>query len=450
LARLAGGDLTTRIDRTFPAAYERLRSDFNASAGKLDETFAVIRENTHAIGHRVEQIASANDDLSRRTQEQAVSVEETGRSLQDIAEAVRAAAKATAHASQAVLEAKAEAEQTDAVIGNTVEAMNGIVASSRDVTQVVEVIDGIAFQTNLLALNAGVEAARAGDAGRGFAVVATEVRALAQHSASRAKEINSLIRTSTTQVDAGMKLVVQTGETLRRIVIQVGELADFVGTIAESTQEQAGRLGVVNVASDQLELATQRNARMAEEGVQAVEVLRQESRSLITMIDRFKLSQPAKAVVTAPRSAASERSDEPAKTRGHVLIVDDHPANRTVARTMCEIFGLTCEMASDGETALQSMRTGRYDLLLMDIMMPGMGGVEAIRAIRHLGGAAGQTPIIAVTANVLEETLQAATQAGAAAIVEKPLSPQALREAIQRVLGISSHTGSARRTGQAA
>ena len=449
LARLAGGDLTARIDRAFPAAYERLRSDFNASAGKLDETFAGIRENTHAIGTRVEQIASANDDLARRTQAQAGSVEETGRSLQEIAEAVRAAARATAQASQAVLEAKAEAEKTDAVIGDTVQAMNGIVDSSRDMTQVVEVIDGIAFQTNLLALNAGVEAARAGDAGRGFAVVATEVRALAQHSASRAKEINSLIRTSTDQVDHGMKLVVHTGETLRRIVDQVGELANFVGTIAESTQEQAGRLGAVNVASDQLEAATQRNARMAEEGVQAVRALRQDSRSLIEMIDRFQLSQSSPTAQAAPPPAA-QRAEGPPKTRGHVLIVDDHPANRLVAKTMCEIFGLTCDLAPDGETALNAARSGRYDLLLMDLMMPGMGGVEAIRAIRGLGGAVGHTPIIAVTANALDETVQAVTRAGATAVVEKPLSPQSLRDAIRSALGARGGASSARRTGHAA
>lgn len=440
LAQLASGDLTIRIETAFPSQYDRLREDFNRTAAQLDSVLGQVRRNSDGIQVRVAQIARANEDLTQRTQAQANNVEDTGRTLQGIAEAVRASARATAQASDAVLDAKAEAEHSGGVIAQTVSAMNEIVASSREITQVVEVIDEISFQTNLLALNAGVEAARAGEFGRGFAVVATEVRALAQHSAERAKDINALIQTSTSQVDTGMRFVTDTGETLRRIVEQVGDLANFVGKIAESTQEQAGRLGAVNVASDQLEEATQQNARMAEECSQAVRELCDQANVLAQMVGRFRLSAGADdddVAQTVVREVAPTRP----QLRARVLIVDDNAINRTVAATVCEMFGCSSEQAEDGEAGLRAAQRGGFDVILMDIMMPGMGGVEAIRRIRRLPGPPGMTPIIAVTANGLERTVAEIQSAGVAAVIEKPLSPEALFEAIQAVLARRSSSG---------
>ena len=293
LAGLAAGDLTTRIEQPFGGAYDRLREDFNAAADKLDGALSRVRENTNGILWRVDQIASANTELSRRTVEQAESAEQTGRTLQGIADAVRQSARATAQASQAVVAAKIDAERSDGVITSTVTAMSEIVESTHQIGQIVEVIDGIAFQTNLLALNAGVEAARAGDSGRGFAVVATEVRALAQHTVGRAKDINVLIRTSKELVDSGKDYVTGTGDTLRRIVVQVGDLAEFVSRIAEATQEQAGRLGDVHLAASEMELTTQQNARMAEDCNEAVSQLQGEAADLRDIVGRFVITRLA-------------------------------------------------------------------------------------------------------------------------------------------------------------
>jgi methyl-accepting chemotaxis protein len=446
LADLAGGDLTARIEDSFPSAYERLRVDFNAAAAQLDSVLLTVKRGADEIQAQVTQIGEGYTDLSQRIAAQTSDVEQTGQSLIGITTAVRTSARATAQASEAVLAAKVEAERSDAVIASTVAAMTEIVQSTHAISQIVEVIDGIAFQTNLLALNAGVEAARAGDAGRGFAVVAQEVRALAQHTAEHAKDIKQLVNRSKTQVDTGTEYVNTTGDTLRRIVVQVGELADFVGRIAEATQEQAGRLGAVNVAAGKLEAASQQSARVAGNAEAAFGILRDHADELIDVVSQFGLSgDESDDVVVQPVAAPPSRTQRKAATApreilAHVLIVDDNAVNREVAGTLCEMFDCTCEYAVDGFTAVDAARSGRFDLILMDIMMPGMDGNQATQAIRRLPGAASRTPIVAVTANALEANTNASLAAGVTSVVEKPINPKSLLEAMNAALGLRARS----------
>ncbi|HUI19958.1 MAG TPA: methyl-accepting chemotaxis protein [Methylocella sp.] len=234
LAKLADGDLVYRIGIVFAPKTEKLRSDFNSALEKLQQTMQGLRANIDAIHVGSGEISSAADDLSRRTEQQAASLEETAATLDEITTTVKNTAQGAIHAREVVSEAKAKADESGEVVRQAIGAMGGIETSSRQISQIIGVIDEIAFQTNLLALNAGVEAARAGDAGRGFAVVASEVRALAQRSAEAAKEIKSLISASTSQVTQGVDLVGATGKALGQIVAQVAEIDTVVSGIAVS------------------------------------------------------------------------------------------------------------------------------------------------------------------------------------------------------------------------
>ncbi|MHB8285000.1 MAG: methyl-accepting chemotaxis protein, partial [Caulobacteraceae bacterium] len=252
LEQLAQGNLVFRLTDAFDPEYEKLRTDFNAAMQTLQETMKTVAGNTATIRSGAGEISSASDDLSRRTEQQAASLEETAAALDQITATVRKTAEGSKHARTVVGSAKTDAEQSGEVVQNAVVAMTGIEQSSQEISQIIGVIDEIAFQTNLLALNAGVEAARAGDAGKGFAVVASEVRALAQRSATAAKEIKTLISTSGQQVKAGVELVGETGKALGRIVAQVTEINGIVAEIAASAQEQATALNEVNSAVNQM------------------------------------------------------------------------------------------------------------------------------------------------------------------------------------------------------
>ena len=294
LAQLSGGDLEHRIAEAFPVDYERLRSDFNAAMEKLQDTMRTVSTSAAAIRSGTSEISTASDDLSRRTEQQAASLEETAAALDEITATVRKTAEGSRHARSVVGHARGSAEQSGHVVRQAVEAMSGIETSAREITQIIGVIDEIAFQTNLLALNAGVEAARAGDAGRGFAVVASEVRALAQRSADAAKQIKSLISTSGRQVEQGVAFVGQTGEALTLIIAQVAEIDDIVGEIAASAQEQATALDEVNTAVNQMDQVTQQNAAMVEEATAASQALAHEAGELARLIGQFQLGDPGR------------------------------------------------------------------------------------------------------------------------------------------------------------
>ena len=304
LDRLSGGDLVSRLDRAFAPAYEKLRADFNGALSTLQQTLTVVAENSGAIRSGTGEISTAADDLSRRTEQQAASLEETAAALDQITATVKRTSRGAGQASAVVQRTKTGAEESGRVVRQAVDAMNGIEASSEQITQIIGVIDEIAFQTNLLALNAGVEAARAGDAGRGFAVVASEVRALAQRSAEAAKEIKKLIAASRGQVERGVDLVGRTGQALDRIVAEVSEIATAVTEIAASAQEQAAGLEQVNTAINQMDQVTQQNAAMVEESTAASHGLARDAEELMRILDGFKLGAGRRA---EPRASEPRR-----------------------------------------------------------------------------------------------------------------------------------------------
>jgi methyl-accepting chemotaxis protein len=291
LEKLSSGDLLFRLTAEFGGEYEKLRGDFNEAMGKLQETMQAIAANTQGVRSGAEEITQASDDLSRRTEQQAASLEETAAALDQITATVRRTAEVANEARNLVSTSKADAERSGEVVRQTVGAMDGIESSSKQIANIIGVIDEIAFQTNLLALNAGVEAARAGDAGRGFAVVATEVRALAQRSADAAKEIKALISASGAQVATGVKLVSETGHALGRIVTQVSQLNGLVVELAASAKEQSTGLGEVNTAVNQMDQVTQQNAAMVEEATAASHGLSGEAQELARLVGQFRIGE---------------------------------------------------------------------------------------------------------------------------------------------------------------
>jgi len=249
-----------------------------------------VTEATSGINSGATDIRQASDDLSQRTEQQAASLEETAAAMDEITSTVRQTAAGAVRANSVVEEARIEAEQSGQVVRRAVDAMSGIERSSNEISEIISVIDGIAFQTNLLALNAGVEAARAGDAGRGFAVVASEVRALAQRSAEAAKDVKTRITASSEQVDAGVELVSETGKALDRIITRIGEISALVSQIASAAEQQATGLQQVNTAVSEMDGVTQQNAAMVEEATAAARSLSAEADELARQVARFKMS----------------------------------------------------------------------------------------------------------------------------------------------------------------
>ncbi len=287
LRRLSEGDLTATIGVELDGAYARLRDDFNRAVSSLRQVMGEVLDTTGALRGASKEIASASLDLSRRTEQQAASLAETASAFDELTNTVRHSAEGAKQAAGVATAARSEAERSGVVVDQTVAAMRDIEGSAKQISQIIGVIDEIAFQTNLLALNAGVEAARAGEAGKGFAVVATEVRALAQRSAEAAKEIKTLISASSQQVQRGVGLVGETGEALGAISQRVAEIDGLIHSIALAAEKQASSLGQVNFAINDMDRVTQQNAAMVEEASAAAAQMNRETDGLANLVSRF-------------------------------------------------------------------------------------------------------------------------------------------------------------------
>jgi methyl-accepting chemotaxis protein len=292
LTNLADGDLTQSIKTPFTDTYEKLRLDYNRTLETLHATLSAVVQSTRGIHSRSDEMSKSSDELSRRTENQASTLEETAAALDLLTASVSAAANGAKEVENIVADAQSDADASEIVVHNAVSAMTEIERSSTEISQIIGVIDDIAFQTNLLALNAGVEAARAGDAGRGFAVVASEVRALAQRSSEAARQIKELIGGSSEQVERGVTLVGQAGDVLTRIANQISHISNLMSEIAAGASEQSTSLEEINIGVNQLDKVTQQNAAMVEDATAGSHALTSEATQLATLVEKFKIGSP--------------------------------------------------------------------------------------------------------------------------------------------------------------
>ncbi|MES5100673.1 methyl-accepting chemotaxis protein [Agrobacterium sp. BA1120] len=334
LGRLSDGKLNYRITETFADRLDQVRLDFNDAVAKLEDAMRRVGQNAQAIAAGSNQIRAAADDLSKRTEQQAASVEQTAAALEQITTTVTDSSRRAEEAGNMVQQTRQSAEHSGAVVSRAVTAMHEIETSSNEISNIIGVIDEIAFQTNLLALNAGVEAARAGEAGKGFAVVAQEVRELAQRSAKAAKEIKALIGKSGIQVKNGVELVTETGKALEQIVAQVQGVSTNVTAIVEGAKEQATGLREINTAVNTMDQGTQQNAAMVEESTAASHSLAREAEALFQLIASFEIGSTHAA--TGPRR---DLETPPAPS----------PARRLMARVSNAVRGNTAAKADSWE-----------------------------------------------------------------------------------------------------
>ena len=314
LRQLSDGNLQFRLDEHFDEKLEVLRSDFNSSMATLEQLVADLGASAIQMSGDSNGVCDDAERISQRTEQQAASLEETAAAIGRITENVQTASQRASEAGRLVDDATKSAAVSEEIVSKAVGAMTEIEQSSRQIGQIITVIDEIAFQTNLLALNAGVEAARAGEAGKGFAVVAQEVRELAQRSASAAKEINALVETSSTQVSSGVTLVNQTGEALRSIGEQVKHINDYIAKIVDTSREQAADISEINSAVGSMDQTTQQNAAHFAGTASAIRKLASEADGLAAKLAVFNVGRktaPAARERGTAAAAAGARSDSP-------------------------------------------------------------------------------------------------------------------------------------------
>jgi methyl-accepting chemotaxis protein len=304
MTSISEGDLTAHVGRHYDGAFGVLASAANQTSARLSEIVRHIQQSAEAINTAAAEISVGNADLSVRTEQQAASLEETAASMEELTSTVRHNAENARRASALASEAGGVAQSGGQVVQQVVETMQAISASSSRITDIIGVIDGIAFQTNILALNAAVEAARAGEQGRGFAVVASEVRMLAQRSGAAAKEIKDLITESSDKVELGSQLTSRAGETMKDIVSSVGRVTGLMGEISVASNEQSAGIEQVAKTVAQLDDTTQQNAALVEESSAAAQSLEQQAGDLMASISVFRLNDTRQVAKRVERRIA--------------------------------------------------------------------------------------------------------------------------------------------------
>ena len=289
--RVADRDLSVRVTSYSKDETGQLLQALAAMTASLVTVVSSVRNGSDSLASAASEIASGNADLSNRTERQASSIQQTASSMDQLSSTVKMSASNSTHARQLSNDAAAKATQGGEAVSKVVRTMGDIATSSKKISDIISVIDGIAFQTNILALNAAVEAARAGEQGRGFAVVASEVRSLAQRSANAAREIKALIGASVDRVEAGGQLVAEAGGTMQGIVDGVHRVSDIIQEITRASAEQATGIGQVNVSVSELDQMTQQNAALVEESAAAAESLKEQARALAGIVQVFKLER---------------------------------------------------------------------------------------------------------------------------------------------------------------
>lgn len=338
MGALSDGDLKHKMTGEHSGTFQQVQGNVNSTIESLREIVTSIRSSTDLITTGSDEISTGNNSLSARTEQQAASLEETASAMEELTSTVRQNADNAQQANQLADNARQTAQSGGEVVANAVKAMDEINSASSKIAEIIGVIDDIAFQTNLLALNASVEAARAGDQGRGFAVVATEVRNLAQRSATAAKEIKELIQDSVNKVGAGAELVGESGTALEEIVTSVIKVGDIIAEIATASQEQATGIDQINKTVASLDDLTQQNAALAEETSAASVSMNQHAREMVSLVDFFKLeamamqpkaqpptpaSPPKQASAPAPAASASSEPAKPKKAAAKQETNDD-------------------------------------------------------------------------------------------------------------------------------
>ena len=332
LGAMAQGDLTQAMAGTYQGELEQIKTSINAALTNLSSTIATVLEAVDAVSSGSEQITKGNEDLSQRTSEQAGALEETSASMEEMTSTVKQNADNAKQANQLAIAARDTADKGGAVTKKAVDAMGEINKSSKQIADIITVIDEIAFQTNLLALNAAVEAARAGEHGRGFAVVAAEVRNLAQRSATAAKEIKGLINESIQRVTDGSELVNQSGKTLEEIVTAVKRVTDIIAEISAASQEQASGIDQVNKSILSMDETTQQNAALVEETTSAAQSMKEQAKELKRQMESFTIrGTTTRHVSSATSLGSSTRRHSQPETRNSTREMPGRAPLRPVA-----------------------------------------------------------------------------------------------------------------------